>query len=88
MFIGGTSLLTETYRPAESAKTQALNDCIVFSGAALGSLGAGALIHWLGWRLVNLTAVPFILLAVGLQFWLWRYRLRAGSGDAVNVASQ
>ena len=74
MFIGGTSLLTETYRPAESAKTQALNDCIVFSGAALGSLCAGALIHWLGWRLVNLAAVPFILLALGLQFWLWRQR--------------
>ncbi|MDJ0776331.1 MAG: MFS transporter [Gammaproteobacteria bacterium] len=88
MFIGGTSLLTETYRPSESAKTQALNDSIVFSGAALGSLGAGALIHWLGWRLVNVAAIPFILLALGLQLWLWRQRLRARVSESLKVAGQ
>ena len=76
MFIGGTSLLTETYRPSESARAQACNDFVVFSGAALGSLGAGALIHWLEWQSTNLVAIPFILIVLGLHLWLALYRQR------------
>ncbi len=47
MFIGGTSLLSETYRVEESAKAQAFNDFVVFSVAAISSFSAGALLHWL-----------------------------------------
>lgn len=47
MYIGGTALLTEVYRPAERNKTQALNDFLVFGTVALASLGSGKLLyHW------------------------------------------
>ncbi len=74
MFIGGTSLLSETYRVEESAKAQAFNDFTVFSVAAISSFSAGALLHWLGWELVNIAALPVLLLALLTQTWLWLYR--------------
>ncbi len=76
MFIGGTSLLTETYRPEESAKSQALNDFVVFSAAACASFSAGALLHLLGWQLVNYAVVPLILMALLLHLWLWALNRR------------
>ncbi len=77
MFIGGTSLLTETYSPEESAKSQALNDFVVFSAAAGASFGAGALLHTFGWQLVNYAVVPLILAALFAHSWLWLSRRRA-----------
>jgi len=71
MFIGATSLLTETYSAAESARAQALNDFVVFTSAACSSFGAGALLHLLGWQLVNLAVVPLVLLTIAAHFWLW-----------------
>ncbi len=76
MFIGGTSLLTEAYRPEESARAQGLNDFVVFSGAAIASLSAGALLHFLSWQLVNYAVIPFILLALAAHTRLWLYRRR------------
>jgi len=71
MFIGGTSLLSTSYRVEESAKAQAFNDFMVFSVAAVSSLSAGALLHWLSWERVNYAAIPLILLALLSQLWLW-----------------
>jgi len=71
MFIGGTSLLTETYTAAESAKAQGFNDFVVFSAAAASSFSAGALLHLLGWQLVNYAVIPLIILALCAHTWLW-----------------
>ena len=71
MFIGATSLLTETYSPAESSRAQALNDFVVFTSAACSSFGAGALLHLFGWRLVNLAVVPLVVLTIAAHCWLW-----------------
>ena len=76
MFIGGTSLLTETYSAAEGPKAQAFNDFVVFSSAAMASFGAGALLHLLGWQLVNYAVLPLIMLALLAQGWLWMTRRR------------
>ena len=76
MFIGGTSLLTETYDAAESAKAQAFNDFFVFSSAAASSFGAGALLHLLGWQLINYAVIPFIVVALMAHLWLWHRRRR------------
>lgn len=76
MFIGGTSLLTESYAPEEAAKTQGCNDFVVFSCAAASSLGAGALLHFLSWQLVNYAVIPFILMALLAHGWLWLLRRR------------
>ncbi|ADZ92605.1 MFS transporter [Marinomonas mediterranea] len=63
-FIGATSLLTGTYRPAEKAKVQGLNDLVVFSCSAVASLLAGYWQNLLGWELLNLMMVPLIFCAM------------------------
>ena len=62
MFVGGTTLLTDTYRPSERAKAQALNEFLVFGSVAIASLSAGVLLQSFGWHAVNYGAVPFLAL--------------------------
>ena len=69
LFIGATTLLTETYRPEERAKAQALNDFAVFTTVALSSLSAGAIQSRYGWQSVNMGLIP--MLAVILVCILW-----------------
>jgi MFS family permease len=75
LFIGATTLLTETYRPEERAKAQAINDFAVFTTVALASLSAGALQHNFGWRAVNLGIFPLLLLIISSILWL-RMKMR------------
>lgn len=70
LFIGGTTLLTETYLPSEKFKTQALNDFLVFSMVALASLSAGILQHHYSWEVVNYSALPALLLILLGVLWL------------------
>ncbi len=70
MFIGGTTLLTKTYNEAEKAKTQAINDFVIFSAVAFASLGAGVLQYQLGWVMVNISVAPFIVLSLASVVWL------------------
>jgi MFS family permease len=58
LFVGATTMLTETYLPAERFKTQAVNDFTVFTTVALSSLSAGAVQHLFGWKFVNLGVIP------------------------------
>jgi len=62
LFIGGTTLITETYHSNERSKTQALNDFVVFSTVALSSLSAGALQHKFGWEIVNIGVTPLLII--------------------------
>ncbi|MCG8490492.1 MAG: MFS transporter [Sneathiellales bacterium] len=59
MFIGGTTLLTKTYRPSETAKVQGVNDFLVFGTVAMASLSAGILQQKFGWDIVNISMIPF-----------------------------
>ena len=70
LFVGGTTLLTETYNEAEKSKTQAANDFLVFSTVAITALSAGTLHHLFGWRIVNLVSLPLLLLIVVAIIWL------------------
>lgn len=79
MYIGGTALLTEVYRPAERNKTQALNDFLVFGTVALASLGSGKMLYHWGWDVVPLSALPFILIAGLAALWLFLQRKRVVS---------
>lgn len=72
LFVGGTTLLTATYRPEERARSQALNDFTVFTTVTLASLSAGALQHWIGWRAVNLGVIPLLAIALLSVLWLSR----------------
>ena len=83
LYVGGTTLLTETYAPAEKARAQALNDLIVFSTVTLTALSAGAIHHLFGWRAVNLGVTP--LLGVTALAVLW---LALGRRDASAVPKE
>jgi MFS family permease len=59
MFIGGTTLLTESYTAEERAKTRAAHDFMVFGLVAMTAFASGALHETLGWAAVNMiAAVP------------------------------
>jgi len=67
LFVGATTMLTETYTPAERFKTQAVNDFTVFTTVALSSLSAGAVQHLFGWRIVNMSVIPlFTIILIAL----------------------
>ena len=64
LFLGGTTLLTQSYRTSERFKVQAVNDFMVFGLQAIGSLSAGALLASLGWSGVMNFTVPVLMLLV------------------------
>lgn len=70
MFIGGTTLLAETYEPEEKSKVQALNDFCVFSASAGASFASGALLSYFGWSAVNVAVAVPVTLVFAATFWL------------------
>ncbi len=71
-FIGGTTLLTQTYRPSEQLKVQAINEFSVFGLVAVASLSAGWLYDRFGWVTLNLTVVPLLIIALILTLTIER----------------
>jgi MFS family permease len=70
MFVGATSLLTESHSPAERAKVQGVNDALIFTVLVVSSLSSGALFSYQGWLTMNAVAVPFLALAGAGMVWL------------------
>ncbi len=64
LFISGTSLLVLTYKEEEKFKAQGLNDFIVYSVHATGSLSAGILITLTNWKMMNLICIPFLIIII------------------------
>jgi len=70
MYTGGTTLLTETYAPNEKARTQGLNDFIVFATMGVSSLASGALVTTSGWQTMNRAALPILAVIAAAVLWL------------------
>ena len=70
MYIGGTTLLTETYRPEEKAKAQGANDMCIFVMMVISSLTSGMLVTGAGWNKVNLLALPLLAMVGAAALWL------------------
>ena len=64
LFISGTSLLVLTYKEEEKFKAQGLNDFIVYSIHATGSLSAGILIVLTNWKFMNMMCIPLLIIIV------------------------
>ena len=77
MYIGGTTLLTETYRPEEKAKAQGANDMCIFVMMVISSLTSGMLVTTAGWNRVNLFALPLLAVVGAAALWLAMRRERA-----------
>jgi MFS family permease len=75
LYIGGTTLLTETYRPEERAKAQGANDQAIFIVMVISSFTSGMTVTTAGWERVNLLALPLIgAVAVALSWFALRER--------------
>ena len=48
LFVGGSTLLTTTYRPEERARAQGMHDLLTMGVAAVAAFSAGALPHLVG----------------------------------------
>ena len=71
LFLGGTTLLTQTYQPAERFKVQAVNDFLIFSLQAFAALGSGYILLAYGWHTLIYVSLPLL---VGLLLILWQTR--------------
>ncbi len=78
MYTGGTTLLIDAYTPAEKAKTQGMNDVIIFTVMSISSFSSGALISAVGWDWMNLGTLPLLAVVASAVLWvtLWRRRAR------------
>ena len=84
LFIGGTSLFTQAYRPEEKTKAQAAMDTVIFSTMTITSFSSGALVTTQGWTWLNLgSIVPVLLIATAL-FWFAARRRSAASATAAS----
>jgi MFS family permease len=82
MYTGGTTLLTETYAPNEKARTQGLNDFIVFATMGVSSLASGALVTTSGWQTMNRAALPILAAIAAAVLWLMWVRRPARVASA------
>jgi MFS family permease len=78
LYTGGTTLLTQSYRPEEKNRAQGLMDTCVFWTMAVTSFSSGALITTQGWTWLNLGSLLPIGLVTAALLWL-ALHLRARS---------
>lgn len=76
LYIGATSLLTETYRTEERAKVQGINDFLVFGTVAAASFVSSGLHNAFGWAAVNYGILPLVVLTLVATLWLMGRRRR------------
>ena len=77
LYIGGTTLLTSTYTPAERGRAQGANDMTIFV-VGLAS-AAGPMLEAFGWQMANLLLLPWLAFAAVAIFWLARWRPAAAA---------
>jgi MFS family permease len=70
LYVGGTTLFTQAYRPEEKTTTQAAMDSIVMATMTLTALGSGALVTTQGWTWLNLGSIVPVVLAGAAVAWL------------------
>ncbi len=75
-FIGGTALVTRTYRPEEKEKVQALNDFLIFGVVAVASFSSGEALLIGGWSVVNIIVLPVAFACLLGLFWSMSRRAR------------
>ncbi|AHC73704.1 riboflavin synthase subunit alpha [Candidatus Endolissoclinum faulkneri L5] len=69
LFIGGTTLLTESYKINEREKIQGFADFLIFSASTFATFSSGYISHTFGWQAVNICILPFIVFAGIVVIW-------------------
>jgi MFS family permease len=70
LYIGATTLLTETYRPEERARAQGANEFAIFAMMTLSSLSSGMIVTNAGWEKVNYAAAPLVAVIIAALMYL------------------
>jgi MFS family permease len=78
LYIGGTTLLTETYRPDERAKAQGANDQMIFITMAISSFSSGLTVATGGWMILNAIALALVVIMGAALAWFVLQRRRRG----------
>ena len=84
MFVGGTTLLAQSYRPSERARAQGLSEFLRYAATALATLAAGPLLEHYGWSALNLAILPLLLICATVSIW-W---MLANAAAAKNAAAK
>ena len=79
LFVGATTLLTETHSVAERAKAQAFNEFCIFSVTGTLTFLSGQVLHNFGWTTVVVATMPLVLLVVGAAAWLAVHERRSAA---------
>ena len=83
LYVGGTTLLTETYRPEERAKAQGANEFAIFVMMVISSLSSGMIVTGAGWELLNLAAlIPLAAVLVAIPWLAVKLRSRGAMAGA------
>ena len=76
-YIGGSTLLTEAYRPEERARAQGANEFAIFTVQAISAFSSGVLVNSRGWDTLNYVAVPMVAVCAAALAWLAMQRRAA-----------
>lgn len=79
LYVGGTTLLTECYRPSEKAKAQGTHDFLVFLTTSTSSFSSGLLMNRNGWDMLNYATLPFLAVICAAIAWLALQRRSAAA---------
>jgi len=71
LFVGGTSLLPQSYREEEKYKVQGFNEFFVFGIQAVASLSSGWVLYTFGWEALLISCLPLLLFVLAAIIW-WR----------------
>ncbi|MFJ9531660.1 MFS transporter [Herbaspirillum sp. NPDC101396] len=87
MFVGGTTLLAQSYRPCERARAQGLSEFLRYAATALATLAAGPLLEHYGWSALNLAILPLLLICAVVSVWWMLANAAAARSGVANTAS-
>jgi len=82
LYIGGTTLFTEAYRPEEKTTAQAAMDFCVYLTMTITSFSSGALITTRGWTWLNVGSLLPVMVTMFALGWLALLRRAAGRSVA------
>lgn len=85
LYIGGTTLLTESYRPEEKAKVQAVNEFLILGVTSTGALMSGVLLSSIGWNGVIVGIIPVLGIMAVVATWCGAIRKRQRNAETAEA---
>ncbi|HBU8514079.1 major facilitator superfamily permease [Klebsiella pneumoniae] len=85
MFVGGSTLLSLSYRDNERKKAQGLAETSRFVFSAIATSGAGVILALLGWKLLGLMMIPVLLICL-VSTWQYSLAMKREGGTASRPA--